>query len=335
MMAGMGRPKTVWLDLPPRMTCRPRKRKSGFNFYYQTDRKKIPLGSNLMEAKERWLELERTGPRLTFPKVSKLYRASADFKGSSLSTKDHYSRALTQLEPYLRKYTLEQIQPRHVKKWLRERTKKGAGMFEKRVLSAVYNWARGEGLTGAPNPCAGIKFSKVEKRAFEPMGRRKIHVTDTAYRACYERGDAVLQDSMDVAYLAGQRPGDVLKALWTDIVDGVLWVEQQKTGKRVGITVEGELLAVIERIRARPVVGRTIICDHRGQRVLYSGLNRRHREARGDDIWQFRDIRARTATDSDTLKEAQELLGHENERTTASVYRRSKGQVVAPLKRRI
>lgn len=333
MMAGMGRPKSVWHDLPPRMSAR--RLKKGIRYYYQAAGKKIPLGANLMEAKEEWARLERSGPRLTLPKVSKLYQATDEYKGFSLSTKDHYGRALRVLEVHFRKSTLEQIQPRHVKNWLRKRTKKGAAMFEKRVLSAVFNWARGEGLTSAPNPCAGIKFSRAEKRTFEPMGRRKIHVADAAYRACYERGDAVLRDAMDLAYLTGQRPSDVLKARWADIVDGVLWVEQQKTGKRVGITVEGELLAVIERLKARPVAGLTLVADRRGQRVLYGALNRRHREARGDDTWQFRDIRARTATDSDSLKAAQELLGHENERTTAAIYRRAKGSVVPPLKRRI
>jgi hypothetical protein len=172
MTLGMGRPKTVWPDLPPRMT--PRVLKSGkVLYYYQSAGKKLPLGSNLMEAKEEWARLERQGPLVTFPKVSKLYQSTDEFKGFSLSTKSHYSRALDLWDAYLKKYTLEQVQPRHVKKWLRERKKKGAAMFEKRVLSAVFNWARGEGLTAAPNPCAGIKFSRAEKRTFEPLGRRK------------------------------------------------------------------------------------------------------------------------------------------------------------------
>lgn len=334
MTAGMGRPKTVWRDLPPKMGGR--LLASGrVLYYYQAGGKKVPLGENLQAAKEEWARLEANGPKLLFPKVAKLYRAAL-LAGFSLSTQDHYERALRVLEVYLRKYTLEQIQPRHVKKWLRDRSKKGAAMFEKRVLSAVFNWARGEGLTNAPNPCQGVKFSRAEKRSFEPMGRRKVYVTDERFQETYARGDEVLQDIMDLAYLAGQRPGDILKALRSDIADGIWWVDQQKTGKRVGIKVEGDLAAVLDRIltRQRKVKSIYIISDQRGQRVLYSALNRRHRAARGDSPWQFRDIRAKTATDSETLKAAQELLGHESEQTTASIYRRAKGSIVAPLARK-
>lgn len=334
MTVGMGRPKSAWHDLPPRMAAR-RLASGKVLYYYQAGGKKIPLGANLIAAKEEWARLDANGPKLLFPKVAKQYRMAL-FDGFSASTKDHYERALRSLEVYLRRYTLEQIQPRHVKKWLRDRSKKGAAMFEKRVLSAVYNWARGEGLTSAPNPCQGVKFSKAERRAFEPMGRRKVYVTDSDFQETYARGDEVLQDVMDLAYLSGQRPGDILKARRTDIVEGVWWIDQQKTGKRVGIRVEGELSAVLERILTRPrkVQSVHIIADQRGQRLLYSALNRRHRAARGEATWQFRDIRAKTASDSETLKEAQELLGHEIETTTAAVYRRAKGSIVAPLKRR-
>lgn len=335
MITGMGRPKHVWHDLPPRMSAR--RLKKSIRYYYQANGKKIPLGTDLLVAKEEWARLERSGPKLLFPNVAKQYRDTDEFKGFSASTKDHYERALRNLEVYLRKYALEQIQPRHVKNYLRKRSKKGAALFEKRVLSAVFNWARGEGLTNAPNPCPGIKFSKAEKRSYQPTGRRKIYVSDPLFQETYQRGDDILRDCMDLAYLAGPRPGDILKALRTDIVDGVWWIEQQKTGERIGIKVEGELAMVLERILTRPRKAQSIyiVSDENGQRVRYGQLNTRHRAARGNEKWQFRDIRAKTATDADDLKHAQRLLGHVNEQTTAAVYRRSKGSIVAPLKRRI
>ena len=335
MMAGMGRPKSVWHDLPPRMSAR--RLKKSIRYYYQANSKKIALGSDLIAAKEEWARLERHGPKLLFPNVSRLYRDTDEFRGFSVSTKDHYERALRNLEVYFRKYALEQIQPRHVKNYLRKRSKKGAALFEKRVGSAMFNWARGEGYTNAPNPFHGIKFSRAEKRAYQPTGRRKVYVSDPHFQETYQRGDDILRDCMDLAYLAGQRPGDILKALRTDIVDDVWWVEQEKTGERVGIKVEGELAAVLERALTRPRKAQSlyIIADENGQRVRYGRMNARHRAARGDEKWQFRDIRAKTATDADDLKHAQRLLGHVNEQTTAAVYRRSKGSIVAPLKRRI
>jgi integrase len=334
MTPGMGRPKSKWFDLPPRMSARPLKK--SIRYYYQANGKKIPLGTNLAAAKEKWAQLERSGPHLLFPAVSKLFRADDLWKSFSASTQDHYERALDNLDVYFRRFSLEQIQPRHVKNYLRKRSKKGAALFEKRVGSALFNWARGEGHTSAANPFTGIKFSNSERKTYQPQGRRKVYVSDPIFRETYERGDDVVKDCMDLAYLAGQRPGDILKALRTDIVDGVWWIDQQKTGKRVGITVEGELAAVLERILTRPTKVKSIyiISNSQGQRVSMASLNYRFDKARTSP-WQFRDIRAKTASDADNLKHAQGLLGHENEQTTAAVYRRAKGAIVAPLKRRI
>lgn len=330
-MSEMGRGKWVWLDLPPRMAAR--RLKGSTLYYYQAGGEKIPLGADLHEAKKEWARLEAGGgPLLYFPAIADLFR-KALFHGFSLSTRDHYDRALRNLSEAFTAFTLEQIEPRHVKQYIRKRTKKGAAIFEKRVLSAVFNWARGEGYTAAPNPCRDIKFSKAEKKSFEPSSPKPALPQDVFW-ATYERGDAVLRDSMDLAHLSGQRPSDLLKARRTDILDGIWTVVQQKTGAVVRIKVEGELKAVLERIltRQRKVQSVYIISDHRGQRVLYSALNRRHRKARGDTKWQFREIRALTATDSTDLKSAQELLGHAKE-TTTTIYRRSRG-AVSPLKRK-
>jgi integrase len=71
---------------------------------------------------------------------------------------------------------------------------------------------------------------------------------------------------MDVAYLTGQRPGDVLRLTRADIKDGTLWFTQRKTRKKLRITIEGELLTVIERILSRPrkATGLSLIQDENG-----------------------------------------------------------------------
>lgn len=40
---------------------------------------------------------------------------------------------------------------------------------------------------------------------------------------------------MDIAYLNGQRPADVLKMRCSDIRDGFLWVTQNKTGQKLRV----------------------------------------------------------------------------------------------------
>jgi len=329
MIAGMGRPKSVWLDAPPRMTRRARK-KGGFNYYYQAGGKKIPLGNNEIAAKQEWSRLEAGTVAWTFPRIAAEYRKL--FPGFSVSTRKHYETALRNLEVYLRRYTLEQVKPHHIKKYIRERSKKGAAMFEKRVLSAVWSWAAGEGYTHAPNPCRGITFTKAERKTFAPK-KPKVYVTDAMFDEVWRRGDDILQDAMDLALHTGQRPGDILNARRQDIVDGVLWFTQEKTGAREGILVEDELARVLERILARKRPSMYLIADRHGQRVRYDSLNARFRKARGDSSWEFRAIRRKASTDSPDLKRAQELLGHANETTTALHYR-DRGLIVPPLKRK-
>ena len=47
--------------------------------------------------------------------------------------------------------------------------------------------------------------------------------------------------------------------------------------------------------------------------------------------FQFRDIRAKAASDIESLKDASELLGHSEQQITRNVYRR-KGQLVKPVR---
>ena len=143
----------------------------------------------------------------------------------------------------------------------------------------------------------------------------------------------MVQDAMDLAYLTGQRPSDVLKMSRKDMREGCLWVRQNKTGARMGIRIEGELKSVLERILARPraVPSMFLIADAAGQPVTRVRLAQVFRKLCGSD-WQFRDLRAKSATDAGNLSHAQRLLGHRSEATTAGVYRRVKGNIVSPLK---
>src|SRR5688572_13795478 len=188
----MGRPKTTWQDLPPRMTAR-RLRSGKTLYYYQSGGKKTPLGPDRIEANKEWARLEAGQPAVTsFPHVTRLYR-EAMFQTFRLSTKKHYEIALTNLDVAFASFSLEQIEPKHVKSYMRRRSKKGAAVFEKRVGSTFFNWAREEGHTAAANPFRGVKFSAAEKRAYNaPEGKRKRYVTDEEFEEVYTKGDAIL-----------------------------------------------------------------------------------------------------------------------------------------------
>jgi integrase len=333
MIAPMGRPKGRFRDLPEHMTAR----ESGgkLHFYYQANGRKKPLGTDKAEALRQWAILEAGGIGSSFIPVSDAYEEFVLKTFTSISSQRHYKTALKQLRKSFGKAKLEQIEPKHVKAYIRRRSKKGAALFERKVLSALFNWAREEGLTSCNNPCAGIKFSQAERKVIGKMGRRERYVTAAEFDSVFANADPILQDAMELAYLTGQRPGDLLKMTRQDMRDGTLLVVQDKTGTKVPIRIEGRLKRVLERAVARPraIQSMFVIADEKGQRITYNALNKRFVKARADagvDYWQFRDIRAKTATDLPDLKSAQNLLGHAKE-TTTTIYRRSKGTPVAPL----
>jgi len=172
-----------------------------------------------------------------------------------------------------------------------------------------------------------------------------VLVTDAMYAAVYAKADGVLQDAMDLALLIGQRVKDVLGAKRSDIVDGHLQVRQAKTRKALRIEITPALASIIERAlgRTRQASSLWVLANDDGTPLTYWQLRRRFdaaREAvRGDGkdqekvalaAWQFRDLRAKAASDSDSLRQAQELLGHTSESVTRRVYRR--GEKVRPLR---
>lgn len=323
MTPEMGRPKTVYLDLPPRMTARTLK--SGkVLFYYTGGGRKEALGSDLNKARIRWAELENgTDGGERFVAVSKRWEKEA-MKDLAFRTQKSYSEMLKNLQEAFKAYRIGDIEAVDIRRYLDRRTKKVAGNREISLLSTIFNWARERGLTNNANPCAGVTRNKET-----PRGR---YVTDEEYQAAWEKSPPELQDAMDLALLTGQRISDILKMTRQDIRDGCLWVTQGKTGTKVGIRIEGELKSVLERILARPkaVSSVFLICDDQGQKMTYWAINYAFVKTGAD--WQFRDIRAKMVTDEPDLKTAQQRAGHKSEQTTARVYRRVKGNVVGSLK---
>lgn len=162
----------------------------------------------------------------------------------------------------------------------------------------MFNKAREWGYTAAQNPCQGVK-------GFKETGRSR-YVTDEEFEQVKAHAHYTVIDAMDIALLTGQRPADVLKIKRSDIRDGALWIVQNKTGARLGIEVTGELAALIERITQRPTkaISAYLIQDQNGQPLSQFAL----RSPRFDKAralakidFQFRDIRAKAATDTGDL----------------------------------
>lgn len=171
-----------------------------------------------------------------------------------------------------------------------------------------------------------------------------MYIDDGAFAAVYAQADQSVRDAMDLAYLTGQRPGDVLRMDETHIRDGILHVQQGKTGQRVRVAVVGELADVIDRIKTRKrscaVYATRLVVDDRG-RPLSLGRLQSHfvaaREAAGIEpaAFQFRDLRAKAATDKterSDIRQAQKQLGHSTVTTTEGYVRNRLGDKATPTR---
>lgn len=349
----MGRKPSVNFNLPTRMRARSRGNK--VHYYYDAGgkpRKEIPLGSDYALAVKKWTELQVDQPMpetlLTFRKVAERYVREV-LPGKAPRTQADNMAELGFLYQFFDNppALLDNIRPIHVRQYMdwrgktvnaKGQTAKVRANREKALFSHIWNMARDWGYTDLPNPCAGIK-------GYSEKGRKDIYIEETMFAAVYGAASQPLRDAMDLAYLTGQRPADVLKMTETDIRDGVLCVVQGKTQTKLRMGITGELSTLIDRILTRKTSHKirslALIVDDNGQRFAYSSLRAhfdRAREAAGVDkaAFQFRDLRAKAATDkaesTGDIRQAQKQLGHTTVGMTEHYTRQRRGEKVSPTK---
>ena len=339
---------------PPRsksgLPARMRKRIRGDRVFYYYDtggkpRREIALGSDFALALQKYAEYEIAPPDLasnaiTFDYVADRYAKEVmPTKAPGTQRKNHYE--LIKLREFFNDPTpapLDAIKPIHVRQYLDwRRDAPHPANREVSLLSHIWNKARGWGYTDLANPCAGVE------RHQEPG--RDVYLEDEAYKALLAAADAPLRDAIELAYLTGQRPGDILKISETDIRDGALHFKQAKTGAKVRIAITGELASLVDRIIKRKrsqkgVQALALIVDERGQPLGYEGLRKRFAKARdtagiATDAVQFRDLRAKAGTDKAETSgayEAQKQLGHTSVVMTEDYIRDRRGALVKPTK---
>lgn len=363
----MGRKPSRWKNLPPGM--RARERGAKVHYYLDTGgrpRKEIPLGSDYVLAVAKWAELtSKQTPAegvLTMPYVVQRYFAEVvPTKASDSQKGDNQEKGWV-----LRFFgdppaPLDGVEPQHIRQFMRWRAsearaaavakqqnrKDGAPPKEipatygqvranraKALVSHMWNWAREEGITKLPNPCTGVKRFTETGRDTAPDADMVQKVLDVA--------DQPLQFAMRLADLIGQRPADVRKIKESDIKDGLLHVRQGKTQAKLRIELIGGLAELIKEIRAYKkklgTIAGELLVNEAGQPLKGDALRYRFDQARAKAgipkaDFQFRDFRAKVATDTDETagtRAAQALLGHTTEAMTADYIRHKVGRKVKP-----
>lgn len=325
----MGRRRQSNFDDPPRM------HRKGNTWYHVTGsapRVWTKLSKDRAEALRLWAQREGVreddSTRL-FSVIARRYVREV-YPTKAVRTRKDNDKELVHLLRVFGHMPIEQIAPMHIREYMdiRGQVAQVRANREKALFSHMFNKAREWGYTTATNPCQGVK-------GFKEKGRDR-YVSDDEFEKVRSLAHFTVVDAMDLALLTGQRPADVLKLQRTDIRDGALWIVQNKTGARLGIEITGELAAVIERIKGRPctAISTYLIQDEKGQPLSYYAMRSRFDKARelAKVSFQFRDIRAKAATDTGDLAHSQKLLAHKNREMTEHYVRRRMGEKVRPLR---
>jgi integrase len=196
----------------------------------------------------------------------------------------------------------------------------------KHVLSKAIEWGA---ITS--NPARDVRKT--------PVKPRTRYVSDDELGAVRALALPMMCCAIDLALLTGLRRGDLLTLTRGNCKDDGIHVTTSKTGRTLIIEWSPELREVIETAkRIRPVFRQTILATRSGKPFSTSGfstawqrLMTRAKKA-GIERFHFHDLRGKSASDSESVIEASERLGHSSVDLTRRVYRRKPAKV-QPLRR--
>jgi integrase len=174
---------------------------------------------------------------------------------------------------------------------------------------------------------------------------RERYVTDAELAAAIQVAGPFLRAYLQVKLLTGLRRGDLLALRREDLREDGLHVRTRKTGKRLVIEWTDALRAALaDALAVERKVGSVFVFPNRAGKCY---LDEETGRANGfDSLWsrfmsrvvvsgvprfEERDLRAKSATDTEDLVAASRRLGHSDLRVTQMHYRR-RPERVKPLK---
>ena len=243
---------------------------------------------------------------------------------------------------------LEAIKPKHVYQYVDARSKKTSAHREIEVLSHAYTKA--------------VQWGYIDKHPFKGEVRLEGEAPRTRYVEDWELVEAlalkpkhkapsvsIIQAYLRIKLLTGLRRGDLLRLTMGDLQDDGIHVTPRKTekssGKRIIIDWSSELRAAVDAAKAvRPALSPYLFCTRKGEcHVKADGtangwdsawqrfMDRLLADTKIEERFTEHDIRAKCASDAETLEHARALLAHADSRTTDRHYRR-KPERVKPLR---
>lgn len=312
-------------------------------------KKRYRLGASLPEAYKEWaIRLETTGNKqTTIGQLLDRYALEV-IPAKAPKTQESNQWALKKLRPVFAAVPLGSLKPRHVYLYVDKREAKTAAHREIEVLSHAFTKA--------------VEWGYVDKHPFKGEVRlqgekpRDRYIEDWEVIECLalesrrKKGSVLaIQAYMRIKLMTGMARGDLLRLTMSDLKEDGIHIQRHKTkdssGKRTIYQWSPELQVAVDAAKAaRPALSAFLFCNRSGEGYVDEATG----NANGwDSMWQRfmdrvlkdtkvterfteHDLRAKCASDADSLDHARALLSHADSRTTNAIYRR-KPEIVAPL----
>jgi integrase len=308
------------------------------------------LGNTLDDAYKTWAErVGSFGDAKTIGDLLDRYEREV-IPGKAPLTRVEHRRAILRLRGVFGKLSITSIRPQVIYQYAAKSISRTQGRREIRVFSHVYTKA--------------VEWGLIDRHPFKGEVRLQGEPPRTRYIEDWELEECLKMESkrtkgsvlMIQAYirmklLTGLRRGDLLRLTMDALREDGIHVLPRKTahttGKRIIIEWSPELEAAVKMAKeARPIdLGRYLFCNRRGEcyfdeeKDTASGWNsmwqrfmdRVLTETKVKERFTEHDIRAKSASDAETLEHAQRLLAHADSKITDRVYRR-KPERVKPLR---
>jgi len=295
----------------------------GNSYYYTAQKRWIPLGKDLAKAKRLWADMECLGIGSTVRELVWAY-FDAKVRGGKPSTVKQYKSFANVIEREWGTLAVDRLTRVMIVQYRdRPGVSKGSANGIISYLRVAYRWAmeRDDALT---NPAEDV--------AFNDMPVRERYLDDDHFRLIWANGPRWMRTAMDIAYLTGMRPGDVLRLRW-DMIGDRLGTKAEKTGVRQTFGLSQAMMGVLEDAKKRPILGLYVVANEKGRRISLKRWQETFKEVCeqiGIEDATPRDIRAKAGTDAEAEGEDyQALLGHTS-KAMSDRYLKKKRTVIAP-----
>lgn len=312
----MGRVRQSRKDLPRRMYFH-----HGAYTFRQPDGKRIHLGRDYAAAIRKYAEMVQ--PVIGRQNLGAVMDAYLREKvpAKKPRTQADYTDAICRLRPVFGGMWPEDLEPKHIYHYLREREAKTRANREIAVLSNVMQQAVEMGLVNE-NPCRQVRRN--------PESPRVREVTNDEVAGLMAHTPEWLAAYICIKSLTGLRQGDMLAmTLFADRNDG-LFVITGKRDKRLLFAWTPSLRAAFDEakaLRRRPSESRLFVISASGFKTAWARAMAKY-SAHGGDKFAENDLRAKVATQAiDQGMDATSLLGHSSDAVTRRHYIRGTRKV--------